>query len=117
MSSAFHHRQGTIGGPLLALACGILILAGILSWFLLSRTSVVKQKQQNEPNTRVADANPFVGSNSCAECHAEISKSYQHHPMGNSMSHPSDTNTIEDYQEHTSFMSGGRRYRVTLPKK
>ena len=116
MSSAFHHRQGAITGPLLALACGILILAGILSWFLLSRTSTVKQNQQNEPNTRVADANPFVGSSSCAECHAEIYKSYQHHPMGNSMSHPSDTNTIEDYQEHTSFMSGGRRYRVTLPK-
>ena len=116
MSPALHHRQGNLAGPLLALVCGILVLAGVATWFWLSRNPTPLQPNGTTNNTPVTHTDQFVGSSSCAECHADIYKSYQHHPMGNSLSLPTDTTVIEDYQQHTSFMSGGRRYRVTLPK-
>ena len=117
MSPALHHRPGNLSGPLLALLCGILVLAGAATWFLLSNSPTLPHQNGTSNNSPVADADHFVGSSSCAECHADVYKSYQHHPMGNSLSLPSETAVIEDYQQKTSFMSGGRRYRITLPKK
>jgi hypothetical protein len=116
MSPALHHRHGNLSGPLLALVVGILVLAGWLTWFILSKTPLPSPNNGSTNNTQVEQPDQFVGSSSCAECHADIYKSYQHHPMANSLSLPADATVSEDYQQHTSFISGGRRYRVTLPK-
>ena len=116
MTVAPSQRRGNLSGPLLGLICGLLVLAGLLAWFLLSNDS--SQQPPNPGNQLAAKKDPhqrFVGSKSCAECHADIYQSYQHHPMANSMSRPAESTVIEDYQQHTSFTSGGRRYRVTLP--
>lgn len=48
-------------------------------------------------------ASDYVGSTSCAECHAEIAEAYRHHPMANSMWKASVASELEDYRDDTSF--------------
>lgn len=45
----------------------------------------------------------YVGSQSCAECHADITKTYSHVAMGRSTYRPTAANIIEDYTSATEF--------------
>lgn len=52
----------------------------------------------------------YVGSAACAECHAQIAKAYQSHPMAHSLWDVSAAPPIEDYDEKTSFAPDGRHH-------
>ncbi len=54
----------------------------------------------------------FVGSESCAECHAEIVEKYNRHPMGRSLAAVADAESIEDYANAEFQPPGPRRYRA-----
>ncbi|MGI8906415.1 MAG: tetratricopeptide repeat protein [Candidatus Sumerlaeaceae bacterium] len=45
----------------------------------------------------------YIGSQSCAECHAEIVSTYSHVAMGRSLYRPTVTNIIEDYTSAPEF--------------
>ena len=58
--------------------------------------------------------NDYVGSQVCAECHAEISASYAAHPMGQSLHGILDAPVVENFED-TEFSPGmGLIYRVEL---
>jgi len=116
MTAVPYPRRGNLSGPLLGLICGLLVLAGLLFWvFRQDNSGQQPPNPGNQPTAKKDHHERFLGSKSCAECHADIYQSYQHHPMANSISRPVKATMIEDYQQHTSFISGGRRYRVALP--
>lgn len=109
-------RRGNLSGPLLGLICGLLVLATLLFWtFRRDDSKPQPANPGNQATAKKDNHERFLGSKSCAECHADIYQSYQQHPMANSVSRPGESTMIEDYHKHTSFISGGRRYRVTLP--
>ena len=55
----------------------------------------------------------YVGSAACGECHAEIAKRYDSHPMAHSLATVEDARRVEAYDDQTEFAAGPRkRYRV-----
>ena len=58
-------------------------------------------------------ANAYVGSQVCAECHAEIAETYAAHPMANTLATVADATPIEVLAERRAeFEAQGCRYRV-----
>lgn len=55
----------------------------------------------------------YVGSRICADCHREIWKKYQRHPMSHSLASVVNASPIEDYDDRTTFeFPRSRQYRV-----
>lgn len=55
----------------------------------------------------------FVGQQACTQCHAEIVKSYQSHPMSRSACLASDLSIVAPGESTTFAPPGPRRYRVS----
>src|SRR5688572_1203224 len=47
----------------------------------------------------------YVGSQACADCHADICETYAKHPMSNSMSLPHESPEISSEAESMSFVA------------
>lgn len=47
----------------------------------------------------------FVGSQVCAECHADLADHFSHHPMGRSLAKVLEASPLEDYESNTSFVT------------
>ena len=74
--------------------------AGKTGKAVVTNTDVVQSIQK-----RPKPASPttgFVGSDACVECHAEVSKHYAGHPMGQSLAKTSAA-PIEDYTSEATF--------------
>ncbi|HLW65111.1 MAG TPA: cytochrome c3 family protein [Gemmataceae bacterium] len=56
----------------------------------------------------------YVGDAVCAECHADISKSYHHHPMGRSLQPIAEVigPPPEDAKHHNPFTALGREFEI-----
>src|SRR5262245_52388676 len=56
----------------------------------------------------------YTGDESCAGCHATLTRSFRQHPMGRSLSPVAAASPIEkfDAAAHDPFDAGGLRYRV-----
>jgi hypothetical protein len=103
------------------------LLAGLLTAVVIATIAVViKQRpvQVAQPDQtsianapRIAKPPPasqgFVGSAVCAECHREISVTYQTHPMAHATYPVTTAPPIEDYEKVTTFApTTPRQYRV-----
>jgi predicted CXXCH cytochrome family protein len=72
-----------------------------------------KQAETVEPLPKPAPPpSDFVGSQTCAECHAEIAEKYQSHSMAHSMATVNDARPIEDYETPNVIEQGAKRYFV-----
>jgi len=59
------------------------------------------------------NTNKYVGSQVCAECHAEIAETYAAHPMSNTLAAVADAMPIEVLSDNAAeFEAQGCRYRV-----
>lgn len=59
----------------------------------------------------------YVGSQACADCHAEIAETYVRHPMALTMAAVADAEPIEVVEgDAVEFESQGRSYRVERPE-
>ena len=73
------------------------------------------------PNPHVAAVRPapppggYAGSASCAECHAEIARAYQTHPMAHSLAAAQDADRADpsDTKDRT-FVADGAQYFVEV---
>jgi len=65
-----------------------------------------------KPEKPAPPAEGYVGSRSCAVCHAEIAEQYSGHSMAQSLATMADARVIEDYVQNTTFSKGGCEYRV-----
>src|SRR5690606_239439 len=63
--------------------------------------------------THGGQSSEFVGSQACAECHADIAESYSKHPMANTLATVADAAAIEVVEgDAAEFETQGCRYRV-----
>ena len=63
--------------------------------------------------SRPVRAGGYLGSQACRECHNEIYKAYQAHPMAQSMAPVGSAVEVESYQGKTAFQRpDSRRYQV-----
>lgn len=110
-----------IGGVLACIA--VLAVTAFAWWHLVPPTipvdapaEVVREKHPGVPAT--AYPRPplpdegYVGGQVCATCHAELAKSYQHHPMSRSLAAIQDAPVLEDYGQKNSFQAGNCTYQV-----
>ena len=97
----------------------LVVLAGVGVAFALSRVLWNPRREAPDdagrpavPSTaapKVAVKRParpseaYVGSAVCAECHADVSASYQSHPMGHSLAGVLEAAPLEDYVDRNSF--------------
>ena len=88
----------------------ILLVLGIVSATLaaglLYKTGKLPLSPSREPGWARVTTGPaagYVGSQSCAECHADISKTFSHVAMGRSLYKPTATNIVEDYTSAPEF--------------
>jgi Doubled CXXCH motif (Paired_CXXCH_1)/Cytochrome c554 and c-prime len=95
---------------------GVLAVLAVGGWSLLRNPVSFDENDSTEPRNDPAPANSavverparpseaYAGSNACADCHAEIFKLYQSHPMAQSLAHVSDAEPIEDYVDNPEFL-------------
>lgn len=86
-------------------------------WFSLRTKSTASPRADhasaNPPARRQSEAEEFVGSAVCSECHAAITRSYQSSPMGRSSAAALTASVCEDYHHRTSFEARpGLEFRV-----
>jgi Flp pilus assembly protein TadD len=105
-------------GWIVALAlAGVVVVGG---WQLARVAWWGDERDGERPRANVvlqAPAPPrddYVGSQACAECHAEIADSFAAHPMGQSMHAAGEAPRVEDYEEAVFATGDGRTYRVEL---
>jgi predicted CXXCH cytochrome family protein len=77
-------------------------------WFKDPRLSYKGPYKNVDPGVK------YVGDQVCATCHESVSKKYRQHPMGNSLSVPSENldDTPIDEKHNTPFKTLGLEYRV-----
>src|SRR5262245_17813831 len=99
-----------LGGLLLA-------LTGIALWQFrrdepLPERETVAARAMAPLSRPAAVSHEYIGSNACRECHSDIWKRYQSHPMAQSMSRVHDAIPLEESEIRTEFSRGRRDYRV-----
>jgi Tfp pilus assembly protein PilF len=89
-------------------------LVGLAAWFWWPTRTPPDTPRPGPEDPRLTYAGPFqnirpdvkyVGDAACAECHADVSASYAHHPMGRAMAPVADASPIERYgaKDHNPF--------------
>jgi hypothetical protein len=63
----------------------VLVASGGILWSWLDRSPARRNESLAVSYKNTAKSVAYVGDEACAQCHAEISKSYRGHPMGRSM--------------------------------
>jgi len=77
----------------------------------------VARVEQSSLPVRAADDLPlpptdYVGSQTCAQCHADVAERYASHPMANALTTVADASPIERYADDPQFEAEGAHYRV-----
>lgn len=108
MSPAARATLATLAAVIGVLAAGW----GISQWF---RTPLVDEPPRSvtlsppappdlpHPIRRPPPPQDYVGSAVCIQCHAEICRLYETHPMGRSLARVGEESPVEDYVEQTTF--------------
>lgn len=106
------------------IACVLLVLAGVAALLIFRDSSpdpidgepngeaeVVSSELAESANVDLPDIkhDGYLGSKACAECHEEISASYNSHPMANSLWQVSAAPALENFDE-TAFSPDGRHH-------
>jgi hypothetical protein len=104
-----------------AAIAALVIVGGVVIWLShVVRDETAPQRdsmRESRPDVvsvekPAAVSTDFVGSQKCRECHHDVWKQYQTHPMSHSMGVVSDAAAPEDYERKTAFTAGQNRYRV-----
>ena len=102
----------------------VCLFAGGIIYSLVSRSDreigppPAKEEIAEEVPTRQSPEarwhlNDYVGSEKCAECHAEIAETFAEHPMANTLATVAEASPIEVIKNDASeFEAFGRQYRV-----
>jgi len=113
------HRLGRVL-PAIVLVCAAAGIVIAVFFFnrddeeLIRKTSSGKGSRTVQKLIRPdAPATDYAGSDTCVECHAEICKTYQSHPMANSLAAVNQASPLEDYQKKNRFKTTAAvEYRV-----
>ena len=100
----------------------VALIAGVLAYSMTDRTErpaepakqavAPAEPQVEEPRVRW-HLDEYVGSQKCAECHAEIAETFAQHPMANTLASVASASSLEVIEgDSTEFEAQGRRYRV-----
>jgi len=96
----------------------ILVLGGIY-WATIPKIpppSNTTQKTDEQNEVRWQKPTPpsegYTGSQSCAECHAELYNSFQTHPMAHALSPVLEADPLENYIETEFAPIGSKQYQV-----
>ena len=100
----------------------ILIGTGVAGWAILVFPAVLLalfpqgSTAQTTPLSRAEPrhAEGYVGQQTCASCHGEITDSYGSVAMARSFSRPAPANTIEDYGKNNSFFHEKSGFYFTM---
>ena len=109
-------RFGKPGVASLILIVGVVITAAV--WrsntrseqksTQLGRAEIGVSSAIRQPRTDISLG--FAGSESCAECHAEINEAYRSSAMGQSLWRIGTESPLEDYDQQNSFSPDGRHH-------
>src|SRR5262245_42631004 len=99
------------------LAFALCAAVGVVAlWICWPRASVPNDPRLTfvSPYRNVRPDVKYVGSESCAQCHAQHAKTYREHPMGKSLAPVNSATAIERYDEAAKnpFDALGFRYEV-----
>ena len=100
----------------------VLIGIGVAAWAVLVLAAVLPAlfpQGSTAQTTPLSTAEPrhaegYVGQETCASCHREITDSYERVAMSRSFSRPTPANTIEDYEKNNNFFHEKSGFYYTM---